>query len=542
MVAFLEKPSESEGFEQIIDFLNASTIKYALIVNLTVYVSSVDQFWMTAQVKKVNVVTEIHALVDRKQVVVSEATIRSTLQFGDEGGVECLPNSTIFEEIAHMRYENLSQKPTFYKAFFSPQWKFMIHTILQCLSAKTTTWNKFSSTVASEIICLATNQRFNFSKFILEGMLRNLDPKAVKFLMYSRFIQLFVNQVEGLPHHYRKYNVPCHSKKIFANMKKTNKDLSGNDTPLFPTMVVQAPPPTTTIIPPPTTITPPTTTITLPAATTSTPTPPQPTTLIHLSQPQKGCIQTGGEIADIDNNADITLVDKVKGRKDEMRKDDLMFDGEKDLAGEEVVAQAKVAKDLNEYEITLAQTLQKLKSTPKAKGVTIREPSDTQRSKVIPEHTSKDKGKEKMIEPENPMKRKDHILFDEQEAKRLKAIFDEKAKVAKEQAQKESSNAALVEEWDNVQAMMDEDYELAKRLQVEEQGELTIKEKSRLFVELIDKRKNHFAAKIAQEKRSKPPTKAQKRKTMSTYLKNMAGWKLHQLKDKSYNEVQKLFD
>ncbi|GJV48478.1 hypothetical protein Tco_1438690 [Tanacetum coccineum] len=54
--------------------------------------------------------------------------------------------------------------------------------------------------------------------------------------------------------------------------------------------------------------------------------------------------------------------------------------------------------------------------------------------------------------------------------------------------------------------------------------------------------KKHFAAKRAEEQRSKPPTKAQKRKTMSTYLKNMAGWKSNHLKNKSYDEVQRLFD
>ncbi|GJR88498.1 hypothetical protein Tco_0212509 [Tanacetum coccineum] len=66
----------------------------------------------------------------------SKATIRSVLQFDDEGGVECLPTTIIFEEIARIGYEKLSQKLTFYKAFISPQWKFLIHTILQCLSAK----------------------------------------------------------------------------------------------------------------------------------------------------------------------------------------------------------------------------------------------------------------------------------------------------------------------------------------------------------------------------------------------------------------------
>ncbi|GJW51675.1 hypothetical protein Tco_0093026, partial [Tanacetum coccineum] len=56
------------------------------------------------------------------------------------------------------------------------------------------------------------------------------------------------------------------------------------------------------------------------------------------------------------------------------------------------------------------------------------------------------------------------------------------------------------------------------------------------------KRKKHFAALRAQEKRNKPPTKAQKKSTMSTYLKNMAGYKQSQLKNKSFVKIQKLFD
>ncbi|GJY08761.1 hypothetical protein Tco_0375815 [Tanacetum coccineum] len=85
----------------------------------------------------------------------------------------------------------------------------------------------------------------------------------------------------------------------------------------------------------------------------------------------------------------------------------------------------------------------------------------------------------------------------------------------------EEANIALIESWDNTQAMMEADFELAQRLQAEEQGEITIEERSRLFVELMNKRKKHFAKLRAEEKRRKPPTKAQKRNLMSTYLKNM---------------------
>ncbi|GJZ95866.1 hypothetical protein Tco_0668200 [Tanacetum coccineum] len=90
--------------------------------------------------------------------------------------------------------------------------------------------------------------------------------------------------------------------------------------------------------------------------------------------------------------------------------------------------------------------------------------------------------------------------------------------------------------------IVETDYELAQRLQAEEQQDLTIKEKSKLFQELLEKRRKFFAAKRAEEKRNKPPTKAQQRSYMSTYLKNMAGWRPKDLKNKSFAEVQKLFD
>ncbi|GKB85435.1 hypothetical protein Tco_0957707 [Tanacetum coccineum] len=90
--------------------------------------------------------------------------------------------------------------------------------------------------------------------------------------------------------------------------------------------------------------------------------------------------------------------------------------------------------------------------------------------------------------------------------------------------------------------MMDADRLLAEILQAREQEELTYEEKARLFVEFLEKRKKHFAALRAQEKRNKPPTKTQKKSRMSTYLKHMAAYKQSQLKNKSFAEIQKLFD
>ncbi|GJW66065.1 hypothetical protein Tco_0117949 [Tanacetum coccineum] len=109
-------------------------------------------------------------------------------------------------------------------------------------------------------------------------------------------------------------------------------------------------------------------------------------------------------------------------------------------------------------------------------------------------------------------------------------------------AQEEASRAAIYEEMDNIQAMIEADEQLAARVQAEEQELYSIEEKSRLLVEMIAERKRFFAAQRAAEQRSKPPTKTQMRNRMCTYLKNMGGYKHNQLKGKSYEEIQKLFD
>ncbi|GJY66409.1 hypothetical protein Tco_0468647 [Tanacetum coccineum] len=182
----------------------------AVEVNPVIYTSCIEQFWATAKVQTVNGVRQLQALVDKKRVIVTESSIRRDLYLDDAEGTDCLLTTTIFEELARIGYEKPSQKLTFYKAFFSPQWKYFIHTITQCLSAKSTAWNEFSSSMASLIICLATNQKFNLSKYIFDAIVKHLDG-GVKFLLYL----------------------------LFANMKRAGKDFFRRITPLFDTMMVQ---------------------------------------------------------------------------------------------------------------------------------------------------------------------------------------------------------------------------------------------------------------------------------------------------------------
>ncbi|GJS39122.1 hypothetical protein Tco_0564165 [Tanacetum coccineum] len=240
MVAYLQKSEGSEGFHQIIDFLTTSHIRYALTESPTIYVSLIEQFWQTASASTLeNGDMEITATIDGKVKVVSEASIRRHLKLEDSDGISTLPTSEIFEQLALMGYVSNSDNLTFQKGHFSPQWKFLIHTILHCLSSKKTAWEQFSSNIATAIICLATNRTFNFSKLIFDAMVKNLDSKT-KILMYPRFIQIFLNKHKRLllPHK-RLYIAPTLTQKLFSNMKRASKGYTGVDTPLFQTMLVQ---------------------------------------------------------------------------------------------------------------------------------------------------------------------------------------------------------------------------------------------------------------------------------------------------------------
>ncbi|GJT08583.1 hypothetical protein Tco_0843045 [Tanacetum coccineum] len=187
---------------------------------------------------------------------------------------------------------------------------------------------------------------------------------------------------------------------------------------------------------------------------------------------------------------------------------------------------------ITDVEITLAQALAELKSAkPKAGKVVIQEPKQgittTTPTTIIPipKHPQ-DKGKgimieESVVEQVKPIKRLEQMRLNEELDFKLQAEEEEEEeeRLAREKAQ-----------------------QLAQRLQAQEQEKLTDEEKARLFVQFLEQRRKHFAAKRAEKKRNRPPTRAQQRSIMCTYLKNMEGWKPKNLKNKSFANIQELFD
>nr|GEU46273.1 ribonuclease H-like domain-containing protein [Tanacetum cinerariifolium] len=107
----------------------------------------------------------------------NEDVIRRDIRLNDADGVECLPNKEIFAELAHIGYEKPPPKLTFYKAFFSTQWKFLIHTLVLCVSAKRTAWNTFSYSMASAVIYLATDDLTSHNtKYTSPALTQKVQP------------------------------------------------------------------------------------------------------------------------------------------------------------------------------------------------------------------------------------------------------------------------------------------------------------------------------------------------------------------------------
>ncbi|GJR80092.1 hypothetical protein Tco_0150877 [Tanacetum coccineum] len=239
MIAYLKKTDGNTEFHEIMDFLTRSSIYYALTVSPVVSTTFVEQFWMSAKSKTINNVRYITAIVAGKPVTILEASIRSDLLFDDANGIDTLNNQAIFDTIQLMGYEGDLTVLTFNKALFSPQWKFLFHTMNHCISSKSTSWDQIPTNIATAVICLATNQKYNFSKLIFDGMMRHLDAKK-KFVMYPRFISVFLaTQLKNVPVPLDHFPINALTSKVLSFMVKKGKNFSGNVTPLFDSMLVQ---------------------------------------------------------------------------------------------------------------------------------------------------------------------------------------------------------------------------------------------------------------------------------------------------------------
>ncbi|GKB40157.1 hypothetical protein Tco_0885099 [Tanacetum coccineum] len=505
VVAFLEKPAESDGFAEIIDFLKASSVSYALTINPIIYTLCIQQFWATAQVKTVNGVRQLQALIDKKKVIITEASIRNDLYLND---AEVFINQQLGDMSHH--------KKTFVNPFHTKK-------IFANMKREGKDFSRRVTPLFDSMLVQASEEKQKSRrKQRKEAEIANAETEEEEYLNTP--------SNDPLPSEKAKSDqaIEIASLKKRVNNLEKRRQLRTTGHKRFKKLDAEV-------------------------------------TLVNEQQNEDLMFDT--RVLDDDE----VFVDVATSEKDEQSiklDDSTTGEAVTTASVEDSVAptiQVSTA-DIGEVtaakidELTLAQTLIEIKAAkpkvvttaattttttrPKGKGVVVQEPSEFRVPQESQPSISKDKGKGIMVEPEVPLKRKDQIALDEQIARDIQAKLDaeleEEHKLARKQ--EEEANIALIESWENTQAMMEADRLLAERLQSKEREELTDEEKGKLFMELMEKRRKHFAALRAQEKRNRPPTKAQKRTQMSTYLKHMGGYTYKQLKGKNFDEIQKLFD
>nr|GEX96967.1 hypothetical protein [Tanacetum cinerariifolium] len=188
-----------------VQWIQNQLLDYGLIITavsskLLLFGLRIDDVHLMLLDHKTNDIVRLRALINRRKVIITEDTIRQVLHMDDTDSIDCLPNEEIFAELARM-----------------------------------------GSSMASAVICLATGRKFNFSKYIFDGLVRNMDSSS-KFYMYPRFLQLMIDaQVGDLSSHTTKYTSPALTQEVFANVRRVGKGFYGVDTPSFEGILVPQP-------------------------------------------------------------------------------------------------------------------------------------------------------------------------------------------------------------------------------------------------------------------------------------------------------------
>nr|GEV62402.1 hypothetical protein [Tanacetum cinerariifolium] len=540
MVAILEKSEHNADFHPIVDFIEASPLKYALTFKPTIYVSHIRQFWSTARIETTEEGTQILATVDRVLRTIIESSLRRNLKLQDEEGISSLPDTELFENLTLMGY-NISpnQKFTFQKGF-----------------------NEFSSNIATALVCLATNRTYNFSKMIFDGLVKNINNKVSKFLMYLRFLTMCLRMAQSVQ--------ITHTQKYVGE---------GSGTPTEPhhTPSQEAQPSSPTHISTSSILT----VIPIPTVTQSEPTPirqytrraritqssalppiaDEPTFLVRYV---KLLVQFKAQEVEINKLKErVKILEDNQGVIGARSADDAPIKGrrinEEGISGrgssdtedirmdEGEVAVERTSEDIEEMATVLTSMDA---ATVLAGGIDIHTGSDAvpTASSIVATATvvtpySRRKGKEVIMESDTPKKQRLQEQIDAQVARELEEQQERKDKRMTEQIARDAEVARIHAE-EELQGMIDSldrtNKTIAKYLQEYQDfaSELPLERRIELISDLVKYQDNYSKIYKFQSQQRRPWTKKQKKDYYITVIRNNLGWKVKDFKGMTFEEIE----
>ncbi|GJW13665.1 hypothetical protein Tco_0017798 [Tanacetum coccineum] len=439
MVAYLEKSEDNANFAEIVDFLNASPIRYALTVSLTVYVSYIEQFWSTTKIKTINNETQICAKVDGKTIVITKSSVRRDLHFNDEDATkpqhtpttaspsheEPIPTiASSSQPKKTQKHRKTKRKATEISQSSGPTTLVADETVHEergdSVERATTTATSLDAEQGS-----GGNLRRQDTMGDRPAQTRVLDLENVKNAQALE-IQKLKKRVKKLESK-KKSRTPQLNRRLFKVRIESSAEKSLGD--------------------------------------------------------QEDASKQGRNEIDQDEGISWFQEDsETQGRYDH----DIGVNTAStpitiasiNITTTEPVTTTSAPVTIVGVSITTAKPSTPLTTTTTTTPIEDEDLTIAQtfmKMKIpLPQIDPKDKGKAKMVEHEKPKKKKDQIEFDADVAQRLQAELDEEARLKRER-EEEASKAANIAEWDDVQAMMDSDYDLATKLQEQEREDLTIK-------------------------------------------------------------------
>ncbi|GKD61067.1 putative ribonuclease H-like domain-containing protein, partial [Tanacetum coccineum] len=476
----------------------------------------------------------IIAKVVGKPVSISKASIRSDLLFHDGNGIDSLPNQAIFDVIQLMGYEGDLTVLTFNKALFSPQWRFLFHIMNHCISSKSTSWDQIPTNIAT----------------VLKNVHVPLDHFPINAL----------------------------TTKVFSFMVKKGKHFSGKVTPLFPNMLDQptedegeGPLPTTHIPD------------SIPEDSGRNQGVHKDLAFDELDDDEIDYIETEDaqgmartryvvheekerkekEVSTEDALGTDKEKDSTNKEKDSTDKQKVSTDKEKDSTDKEKdstdrpdegtvdqtegrsatlttpITTPTIFRDDETIAHVLLNMIQaKEISREKEKGVELKDVENIERPrptstrslltlKPLPKIDPKDKGKKKIEEDESDTESEDinesekkfkMLAHDEEIARKVQEDWEAEEEV-KKLAEEEATNAALIQDFDDIKARIEADRLLALRLQEEKREQFTMEERAKFLHDTIAAQRRFLAEQRVAAIRYRPPTTTQLRSQMMTYLK-----------------------
>ncbi|KAI3815516.1 hypothetical protein L1987_15187 [Smallanthus sonchifolius] len=212
LTAYLTKGKKSDGFDDMIDFLCRSKIYFALTTNPTIYIPHMEDFWSTAVYSTGQGIPKIKAKVDGNNITILEATLRKHLKLQDEGAAISYSKDEYMRTFVSIGYTGNQTEYTIEKALMGPPWKYLCHTLLQCISQKRSGWHQVSSALASAF--------------------HDLSKPARIYIMLGHKNNIF-QSMRNVSKNFSKVNVPLLSTML--NVQSTPGDSSAIPTDTDPT-------------------------------------------------------------------------------------------------------------------------------------------------------------------------------------------------------------------------------------------------------------------------------------------------------------------